>query len=174
MQSYLQYRRLGNIVRKQLADSGIHHNAPSPVNQAEVQPPTSESQSVNSANPHELEPNYVPAQKIQTRASEKTSLAYALAGINVQKQTESPNQSSDLFIVGWDGENDPQNPRNYKYSSRLIATLLVTALAWIVGAASSINSAVLPQNTAAFHVSDVVGSLVTGISIRTPPFMPPA
>jgi predicted MFS family arabinose efflux permease len=42
--------------------------------------------------------------------------------------------------------------------------LLVTALAFIVGAASAVESGVLPQITEYYHVSEVVGSLVTGKS----------
>ncbi|KAJ5594128.1 uncharacterized protein N7459_000336 [Penicillium hispanicum] len=165
MQSYLQYRRLGNAVRKQLADTETQRNAAPPVKEVEPVTPASDTQSASSDQIHQQasESYHGPAERSQTRASEKTSLAHALAGVDIQKSSEPTNQSSHLFLVGWDGANDPQNPKNYKFSSRLTVTLLVSALAWIVGAASSINSGVLPQNTAAFNVSDVVGSLVTGL-----------
>ncbi|KAE8148890.1 major facilitator superfamily domain-containing protein [Aspergillus avenaceus] len=55
------------------------------------------------------------------------------------------------------------NPRNYSTATRITATLIVSVLAFAVGAASSIESAVLPQNAAAFHVSEVVASLATGV-----------
>ncbi|KAE8162994.1 MFS general substrate transporter [Aspergillus tamarii] len=55
------------------------------------------------------------------------------------------------------------NPRNYSMTTRITATLIVSALAFAVGAASSIESAVIPQNAAAFNVSEVVASLATGV-----------
>jgi hypothetical protein len=172
MQSYLQYRRLGDSVRAELDYAYTQRNTDSTVKTRSTSSSSSDSDSVNSiqdanqvtrdddvavtSNPESLE-------KSKTQRSEKTTLAHSLAGVDIQKQLASTNQPADLFIVGWDGKDDPQNPMNYNFSSRLIATLLVSALAFVVGAASSINSAVLPQNAAAFGVSDVVGSLVTGI-----------
>ncbi|KAJ5886812.1 uncharacterized protein N7473_009486 [Penicillium subrubescens] len=172
MQSYLQYRRLGDSVRAELDYAYTQRNTDSTVKTRSTSSSSSDSDSVNSiedanqvtrdddvavtSNPESLE-------KSKTQRSEKTTLAHSLAGVDIQKQLASTNQPADLFIVGWDGKDDPQNPMNYNFSSRLIATLLVSALAFVVGAASSINSAVLPQNAAAFGVSDVVGSLVTAV-----------
>jgi hypothetical protein len=161
MQSYLQYRRLGNVVRSQLDNA-------SPVKENSTASTPAHDSETDTANPDQIS-QHVPAsnQSPARRASwgsGKTALAYSIAGIDVQKQSESTDQPAHLFIVGWNGPNDPENPVNYSFASRLTATLLVSALGWIVGAASSINSGVLPQNTEAFHVSDVVGSLVTGIS----------
>jgi hypothetical protein len=172
MQSYLQYRRLGDSVRAQLDHAYAQRNANSTVKRDSTPSPSSGSASINSTdddnqisgdNDAAARSNSEPLEKSKTQRSEKTALAHSLAGVDIQKQLASTNQPADLFIVGWDGKDDPQNPKNYSFSSRLIATLLVSALAWVVGAASSINSGVLPQNTAAFGVSDVVGSLVTGI-----------
>ncbi|KAJ6111758.1 hypothetical protein N7523_007819 [Penicillium sp. IBT 18751x] len=157
MQSYLQYRRLGNVVRSQLENA-------SPVK--EISPPA-DSETGPVANPgrinHETAPRQIPLARRASWGSSRTALAYSIAGIDVKKQSESADQPAHLFIVGWDGPHDPENPLNYSFASRLTATLLVSALGFIVGAASSINSGVLTQNTEAFHVSEVVGSLVTGL-----------
>lgn len=160
MQSYLQYRRLGNVVRKELGGSSIPHNVPTAVKGTAS--PGDESNAPTSpdhARYHDPELN---AGRRGSSVSEKTAIAQSVAGVNVQKQVEASDQPAHVFVVGWDGENDPQNPRNYSFSSRLVATLLVSVLGWVVGAASSINSGVMPQNIAEFHVSEVVGSLVTG------------
>lgn len=171
MQSFLQYRRLGHVVRKQLDDVDARPDATAAVKET-VDPV--EQSNRPTANPDgtgqdesKLSPG--PVARRDSRASEKTALAYSLAGVDVRKQVDSSNQHAHQFVVGWDGENDPLCPRNLSFSSRLVATLLVSALGWVVGAASSINSGVLPQNTEAFHVSDVVGSLVTG-KYYSPPF----
>ncbi|KAJ5668088.1 uncharacterized protein N7477_006658 [Penicillium maclennaniae] len=157
MQSYLQYRRLGNVVRSQLENA-------SPVKEAST-PADSETGPV--ANPdrinHESAPGQIPLARRASWGSSRTALAYSIAGIDVKKQSESTDQPAHLFIFGWDGPHDPENPLNYSFASRLTATLLVSALGFIVGAASSINSGVLTQNIEAFHVSEVVGSLVTGL-----------
>lgn len=172
MQSYLQYRRLGDSVRAQLDHANTQRNANSTVKRDSTSSSSSGSDSVNSTesanqSTHEddaaVPSNPESLEKSKTQCSEKTALAPSFGGVDIQKQLGSMNQPADLFIVGWDGKDDPQNPMNYSFSSRLIATLLVSALAFVVGAASSIDSAVLPQNAAAFGVSDVVGSLVTGI-----------
>ncbi|CEJ57277.1 Putative Major facilitator superfamily transporter [Penicillium brasilianum] len=174
MQSYLQYRRLGDSIRAQLDHAHAQHNAKSTVKKDLNGGSESDSKSSSSAesvgrisNDHIVagtsNPDSQSLEENGTQRSEKLALAHSLAGVDIQKQLASTNQPADLFIVGWDGRDDPQNPMNYSFSRRLVATLLVSALAWVVGAASSINSGVLPQNTAAFGVSDVVGSLVTGV-----------
>ncbi|KAJ5161151.1 hypothetical protein N7492_006543 [Penicillium capsulatum] len=160
MQSYLQYRRLGNAVRKQLNGLNVHHDVPSAVKETG---PVGDS-NISHASPSTLaQTDPKPATRSASGPSEKTALADSLTGVEVQKQADSPDRPPHVFLVGWDGENDPLCPRNFSFSRRLVVTLLLSALAWIVGAASSINSGVLPQNTEAFHVSDVVGSLVTGL-----------
>lgn len=160
MQSYLQYRRLGKSVRSQLDNASPVKETPTAARDSDTDTPTNPDE----ISQHVPRSNQSPLARTASWGSSRTALAYSIAGIDVQKQSESPDQPAHLFIVGWNGPNDPQNPRNYSVASRLTATLLVSALGWIVGAASSINSGVLPQNTEAFHVSDVVGSLVTGIS----------
>lgn len=174
MQSYLQYRRLGDSVRAQLDHAYAQHNAnstakkdPAPDTESDLDS-SSSAENADTISDKDLaavtsNPEQHPLEKYTTQRSEKTALAHSLAGVDIQKQLASTDQPADLFIVGWDGRDDLLNPRNYSFSSRLVATLLVSALAWVVGAASSINSGVLPQNAAAFGVSDVVGSLVTGI-----------
>lgn len=170
MQSYLQYRRLASTVHSQLRGSpASHQNDTTTVEKETGLTPdrlekahTNDSQTrrINAENSESNTDS--PVKHDHTGESAQTTLAQSIAGVNVQKQLETNNQPAHLFIVGWQDENDPQNPRNYPYSSRLIATLLVSALGWVVGAASSINSGVLPQTTEAFGVSDVVGSLDTG------------
>lgn len=192
MQSYLQYRRLGNAVRKQLADfplqqqqtrandketgnviANADENANANANEKHTDSTPSDSETSTAAenasvNSDQIEEDIdIPSNdalgKSHTRNSEKTAIAYHLPGIEVRSHVDdSSDRPSRVFVVGWDGINDPQHPRNYSVGRRLTATLIVSALGFIVGAASSINSGVLPQNNAAFGISDVVGSLVDG------------
>ncbi|KAJ5929976.1 hypothetical protein N7466_005469 [Penicillium verhagenii] len=192
MQSYAQYRRLGNAVRNQLADlppqqhRDKRHNGLSYVNDKETgtvnenrnenepSSPTSQSETSTVAENadadsdqieyEDLHPSHDALAKNHTRNSEKTTIAYGLPGIEVRSHVDhASNRPSRVFVVGWDGINDPQHPRNYSLARRVTATLIVSALGFIVGAASSINSGVLSQTDAAFGVGDVVGSLIDGL-----------
>jgi hypothetical protein len=158
MQSYLQYRRLGNAVHRQLNDAPERGAAPS-VNETPHETAVSTPSDQTDDDVTESESPAL-AQK-PTQYSEKTAFGRSLAGVDIKKQLDS---KSHIFVVGWEDENDPLNPRNHSTTSRMVATLLVTALAFIVGAASAIESGVLPQITETYHVSEVVGSLVTGKS----------
>ncbi|KAL4794491.1 major facilitator superfamily domain-containing protein [Aspergillus venezuelensis] len=85
------------------------------------------------------------------------------SGVKQREITDSNGAHSTVFVVGWEHGKDPANPHNYSMTTRVTATLIVSALAFAVGAASSIESAVIPQNAAAFGVSEVVASLATAI-----------
>lgn len=65
------------------------------------------------------------------------------------------------ILVGWQGTDDPLNPHNFSFAKRMRATVVVSRLAFMAGAASVIDAAVLPQSSAGFHVSEVVGTLAT-------------
>lgn len=185
MQSYLQYRRLGTAVRKQLAefpvqnvqgdDHGVstvkeERNGNRALSTSDSESSTSSELADETSDTIEQDAQQPSDQlaKSHTRKSEKTAIAYSLPGVTVRNLEGTTDLPSRVFIVGWDGINDPQHPRNWTVGRRISATLVVSALGWIVGAASSINSGVLPQNDEAFAVSDVVGSLVDGNSISTP------
>ncbi|KAJ5639333.1 uncharacterized protein N7484_007195 [Penicillium longicatenatum] len=179
MQSYLQYRRLGTAVRKQLADfpqqgANSVNKAENVINengnkQTESTPSDSDSitEAENASASDQIRQDSAASEALGKRPtcnSEKTAIAHTLPGIEVRSHVDdSSDRPSRVFVVGWDGVNDPQHPRNYSLARRLTATLIVSALGFIVGAASSINSGVLPQNNAAFGISDVVGSLVDGL-----------
>lgn len=55
------------------------------------------------------------------------------------------------------------NPHNWPLGKRIGATLLIAAIGFIVGYASSTDSAATTQAAADFHVSDVTESLATGL-----------
>jgi hypothetical protein len=159
MQSYLQFRRLGHAVHRQLDNAPERGTASSVKNASTDEAATPGSGRVS----QDLnEPAVNPLSQKPTQYSDKIALGKSLAGIDIQKQIDTSAPDSYLFIVDWEDENDPLNPRNFSYARRMTATLLVTALAFIVGSASAIESGVLPQITETYHVSEVVGSLVTG------------
>ncbi|GAB1197620.1 hypothetical protein APSETT444_006919 [Aspergillus pseudonomiae] len=144
MQSYLQYRRIGQAVRKQFGD---HPEWGQSV------PGESKGTSGNTSENDEA---------VREKRLESRPLALP-PGVQRRDITDSSGTPSSVFLVDWEQGQDPMNPRNYSMTTRITATLIVSALAFAVGAASSIESAVIPQNAAAFNVSEVVASLATGI-----------
>lgn len=72
------------------------------------------------------------------------------------------NSDDEVFVVGWDGPDDPSNPKNFSMTVKIGTTLIVALIAFVVGAASATDAAVLKQSSEEFHVSDVVGSFSTG------------
>ncbi|PYH79186.1 major facilitator superfamily transporter [Aspergillus uvarum CBS 121591] len=138
MQAYLQYRRIGHAVRRQLEEEYPGFSRAEKTDELTGGDVTS-----NNAQRH---PPYL-----------------QLPGVQLKEIVDDDGTTSSVLLVEWEHDHDPINPRNYSRGARISATLLVTALAFAVGCASSIESGVMPQNAAAFHVSDVVASLATGM-----------
>ncbi|PYH92310.1 MFS general substrate transporter [Aspergillus ellipticus CBS 707.79] len=136
MQAYLQYRRIGHSVRRQLEDY------------PEFSRPEATKDDLPGGNTSDKDSQRRPSP--------------LLPGVQLKEVVEDDGTPSSVLLVDWEHDHDPINPRNYSRTTRICATLIVSALGFAVGAASSIESGVLPQNAAAFHVSDVVASLATG------------
>ncbi|KAL4872630.1 major facilitator superfamily domain-containing protein [Aspergillus spectabilis] len=143
MQTYLQYRRIGQAVRRQLDE---HPEWASTTQRRRNEITVNDQKNENAQEkPSRLRPFSLPP------------------GVRQKEILDSDGAPATVFVVGWDDENDPVNPHNYSMARRISATLIVSALSFVVGAASSIESAVLPQNGAAFGVSEVVASLATAM-----------
>ncbi|KAL4895269.1 major facilitator superfamily domain-containing protein [Aspergillus ambiguus] len=84
-------------------------------------------------------------------------------GIPPSKDGGGRYDSTKPIVVGWSGKNDPHNPANFTTPRKVFMTLLVSLLAISVTAASSIDACGVLQYSEYFHVSDVVGSLATGL-----------
>ncbi|KAF1993399.1 MFS general substrate transporter [Amniculicola lignicola CBS 123094] len=68
-----------------------------------------------------------------------------------------------VFIVGYEGPDDPLNPQNWSFMKRMFATMQIASIAFVVGLASSIDSGVLRPAAEEFGVSEVAESLATGL-----------
>jgi MFS family permease len=99
-----------------------------------------------------------------TQASRETRMGQALTGIVARdRTTREGGGKGKVFVVGYEGESDPLNPHNWSRVTRWCATFTVASIGFIVGFASSIDSAALPQASAEFGVSEVTESLATGL-----------
>ncbi|KAK9359552.1 major facilitator superfamily domain-containing protein [Lipomyces starkeyi] len=144
MQSYLQYRSLRSSILKLVGPDGEKQTLDKDWSSSRDSPaPDAVSNAAGSAGVH----------------------ATPIFSCDYVQKPDSPcqNSSQQIFIVGWDRPDDPANPRNFSIGRKIMTTLIVGAIALVVGAASATDAAVLPQAAEEFHVSDVAESLATGI-----------
>lgn len=66
-----------------------------------------------------------------------------------------------------DDEDIDINPRKWPFWKKLSATLIVTAISFVVQYASAVDSAAAERIQAEFGVSAVAESLATGLSLNT-------
>lgn len=98
-----------------------------------------------------------------TQQSAGTKLGQVLTGIDIRKRTTTEGGDGNVFVVGYEGDDDPNNPHNWSNFTRIRCTLTIAMIGVVVGFASAIDSAALPQAARDFHVSEIVESLATGL-----------
>ncbi|KAF3763974.1 hypothetical protein M406DRAFT_65239 [Cryphonectria parasitica EP155] len=98
-----------------------------------------------------------------TQYSARAALGHSLTGVHARDRRTHEGKGEKVFVVGWEGPDDPLNPRNWPLSRRISCTLQISLIAAGVGAASGIDATVLPQAAASLGVSEVAESLDTGM-----------
>ncbi|SMQ49745.1 unnamed protein product [Zymoseptoria tritici ST99CH_3D7] len=98
-----------------------------------------------------------------TQQSGGTALGQVLSGIEVRKRAIREGGDGNVFVVGYEGPDDPNDPHNWPTSRRIIITAIIAGIGAVVGFASSITSSALPQASAEFGVSNVFESAATGL-----------
>lgn len=112
---------------------------------------------------YELNQNAISRSSTRTNNTMGTALGAALTGVQIRKRSTRDGGSGDVFVVDYEGPNDPNNPKNWSNTSRIAATFLIASIAAVVGMASAIDSSAIPQAAADFGVSEVVESMATGL-----------
>lgn len=194
MLSYLQYRRIGRAVQRQVdrdlekakalslhpqrhgfdtrpdGTFGDEENE-KPSEPAETPRDTSPSPGpeVSSSEDDDSYPVREDANEMariathRTHYSERTALGYSLTGIDAHMRATNETEVGHVFVVDWEGPDDPLKPQNWSHGLRIWATVVVSLVAFAGTATSSIDSAVLPQYAAYWGVSEVAGSLATAM-----------
>ncbi|KAH6658057.1 major facilitator superfamily transporter [Truncatella angustata] len=179
MQSLLQNRRIGLAVQAQIErDHGTHGQHTShegPLREKEAQTPREDqsspdlerqlSSSSASSSSSDDDPG-LPAHRTHTAATQysaRAALGHSLTGIHARERATHEGKGSKVFVVGWEGPNDPANPRNWTVAKRVCCTLQISLIAGAVGVASGIDATILPQAAEDLGVSDVAESLATGM-----------
>lgn len=92
-----------------------------------------------------------------------TNLGNVMTGIDIRKRNTEEGGTGDVFIVGWEGDRDPQNPHNWSMLLRIFITFTVAGIGFVVGVASSIDSPAVSEAAASFHVGEVAEICATGL-----------
>ena len=100
---------------------------------------------------------------VATRKTIGTALGTTLTGIDVRDRSTKEGGDGKVFVVGYESEKDIMNPHNWSTITRIGATVNIASIGWVVGFASSVDSAALTQASADFGVSEVTESLATGL-----------
>lgn len=163
IQSYLQYRSLHSGLQAQLVRTrGFNHNSPSD---------NAGHHGIGSRTPaYSTEAGMLDANESpvpETLCELGPALATVLSGIaektDLENTVATNTPFNKLFLVGFEGPQDPLKPRNWSVTKRVLCTLNVGVIALVVGTAASIDSAVIPQAAADFGVSEIVEALATGL-----------
>ncbi|KAH7184906.1 major facilitator superfamily domain-containing protein [Fusarium flagelliforme] len=184
MQSLLQYRRAGAAAQAQIdrdVGKARQHMAPpdhnpdveaggrNPSEEKEQQTARrllsriSEGQSVDEDTQDEPMQRSVTAATIRQYMSGGAALGQVLTGIQVRPHNNAEGKEGKVFVVNWEGPDDPLDPHNWSVGRRIGVTLQISIIALFVGAASGIDATVLPQASKSLGVSEVAESLATGL-----------
>lgn len=101
--------------------------------------------------------------RMTTQHSSRTALGNVLTGIEVRKRSTREGGDGNVFVVGFQDENDPNDPHNWSLTKRTSYTAIIAGIGCVVGFASSIDSSALLEASADFGVSEVAESLATGL-----------
>lgn len=99
----------------------------------------------------------------ESRITARTALGHSLTGINIRKRSTKEGGEGNVFVVGYEGPDDPNDPHNWPFWKRVPCTLLIAAIGCVVGLASAIDSSGLAQAAQNFGVAPVTESLATGL-----------
>ncbi|CUM66164.1 uncharacterized protein PRCAT00003822001 [Priceomyces carsonii] len=79
----------------------------------------------------------------------------------------------DPELITWEGKDDPQDPKNWRISTKLYLLLLVSLYALVAPMSSSMLSPAMPQISQAFGIeSQVISAMVVSIQILAWAFGP--
>lgn len=112
---------------------------------------------------YELAHQRTTLSRMTTQHSTGTALGNVLTGINVRKRSTKEGGDGNVFVVGYEGPDDPNDPHNWPLSRRIPCTFLVAGIGCVVGIASAIESSALKPAAEEFGVAEVVESMATGL-----------
>lgn len=176
MQSILQYRRLGRAIHEQLDKAGSMHSnggqeeKDSTGNPGDVDKEPGHDQSRGSEEHRGSTGSSTLAGRDESPSG--NDLAYRVKGIEIGSKgkdkgdnnsvdQQEKGQKDQIFLVGFESDDDPLNPKNWPLRRKWTTMGIVATTGLLVGWASSIDSGAATQASKEFGVSDVTESLAT-------------
>ncbi|KAJ7136130.1 major facilitator superfamily domain-containing protein [Mycena epipterygia] len=80
-----------------------------------------------------------------------------------KKQVDDATAFPDPYLVGWNGDSDPENPRNWSFSKRAFVAFNISFLTFSIYIGSAIYTSSIPGLMAEFNVSLTTATL--GLSL---------
>ncbi|KAJ7136110.1 major facilitator superfamily domain-containing protein [Mycena epipterygia] len=80
-----------------------------------------------------------------------------------KKQVDDATAFPDPYLVGWNGDSDPENPRNWSFSKRAFVAFNISFLTFSIYIGSAIYTSSIPGLMAEFNVSLTMATL--GLSL---------
>jgi len=105
----------------------------------------------------------IEVRELSEQLTKRRSRAVTRTNTNTNASFKDQPLREKVFVVGYESEKDKMNPHNWSLTTRIGATILIASIGFIVGFASSVDSAALPQAAEEFGVSEVAESLATGL-----------
>lgn len=182
MQSFLQYRKLAERIEREIGSDPEKKPGPFIASNLTVRSSIDSThsaahQALQSSSPAPPSPQ-LPldsrnAPSTFPRGSSYSELGVSfVSGVDVRERTTQEggdnnninNEVSLVFVVTWSGgADDVDNPHNWSFCKKAVATLLVAMVCFVCMVASSIDAAVMPQAAEDLGVSSVVESLATAM-----------
>ncbi|KAI5367264.1 putative major facilitator superfamily, MFS transporter superfamily [Septoria linicola] len=148
--------------RHELSDLGAREKQEEEHEEPAESPGVDEEEEDDDDDDFELRANRT-LSRISTQRSAGHALGAVLTGVEVRRRTTKEGGDGNVFVVGYEGPDDPNDPHNWPFWKRVRCTFLVAAIGCVVGLASAIDSSALPQAAEEFGVSEVVESMATGL-----------
>ena len=116
----------------------------------------------------DMERDRLEREETHTSQKDTGSLTHSIRKDDLEKgqdQTEkTTKEPTDPFDVGWDGNDDPQNPQNWSLRNKLPIIIIRSALSFVISLASTIVAPTIPTIMAEFQItSAVLSSLVVSV-----------
>ncbi|KAJ6610997.1 major facilitator superfamily domain-containing protein [Mycena sp. CBHHK59/15] len=90
---------------------------------------------------------------------ESTALTLAVDVELQQKQVDDATVVPDPYLVTWNGNSDPENPRNWSFGKRAFVAFNISFLTFSIYIGSAIYTSSIPGLMSEFHVSLVTATL---------------
>ena len=172
MQSFFQYRRFKRHLERQIKERGIKATASAqddfPCHEIrECADDTARGRRAEGSEDRteaENDGNVSSNQPTNTITSPINGQHQVLTGIQPAETTASIEKAEErVFIVGFQGSDDPLSPYNWSRTRKWIYTFIVGSTGFIVSGASAFDTEITAQAAKAFGVSQEVELLSTSL-----------